>query len=144
MPRLNRRPHRRRDDGQLTDLLRETLEYGSSLFGEEVEFTLAEAWERWGEQITERWVMLHPGTRPHAWWRVAVERYGPRKQVRPGPQAAGPADWFGVPARHWGVPPDDMYETQQNYLARHGLLENGEQQRLRGAGDLNDPEEIEA
>jgi len=127
MPRLNRRPHRRRDDDQLGDLLRERLEHGSNLFGEEVEVDLAAAWERWGEQITRDWVAQHPGTRPYAWWTEAVEQHGPRKQVRPGPEAAGPPDWFG------------MYEQQREYLERHGLLEAEEQHRLRGAGDLNDP-----
>lgn len=139
MPRLNRRPHRRRDDDQLGDLLRERLEHGATLFAEEVEVDLAAAWERWGEQITRDWVAQHPGTRPYAWWTEAVERYGPRKQVRPGPDAIGPATWFGIPPLHRGVPASDMYEGQREYLERHGLLETEEQHRLRGAGDLNDP-----
>lgn len=87
------------------------------------ELTVEELRQVWGRvkgTFLPQYITAHPGKRPHAFWLFDAPE--PRRQVNPGPHAIGPADHFGIPSRHAGAPPADMYETQRSFLSRHGLL----------------------
>ena len=83
------------------------------------------AWWELRDELLPTWIEQHPGTRPYAWWRFEVPE--PRRQVSPGPESIGPADWFGCPSSFRGMPQDGMFETEGEYLDRLGLLTPGEE-----------------
>jgi hypothetical protein len=61
-----------------------------------------------------------PGTRPWGWWEFEAPE--PRRQIADGPEPVeGAPLWFGVPQFYRGIPPEGMYETQADYLARLGI-----------------------
>jgi hypothetical protein len=135
MPSIRKRAWSRRPD-PATPAIRELLASGHwfqfTAGRGETEPTEAELRKLWAE-VREDFLAKHtarsPGTRPWAWWKF--EATEPRLQVAPGPEALGPADWFGMPSKYAGMPPDDMYETEAEYLERLGLLTDEERDRLR-------------
>ena len=142
MPRLHRRPRRRRDADVLHPEVREILEWNFSLYGHvEPPVDIGDAWQRWGEEILADWIASRPGTRPAAWWTfVGLPKFGPRQQLRRGPAAVPRGGyWFGAPAWHTAVPVPGQYEDQTAYLMRHGLLTETERQALQGKGGPNGP-----
>jgi hypothetical protein len=112
-----------------------------------------EEWAAHGADILVEWIAAQPGTRPDAWWRfdsprcpILAERNshcwfaadmiegrrklsgsGVREWEHPGFSAMVPTWHLGIP-RMAGVDPDDppVFETQADYLRRHGLLLSGE------------------
>lgn len=87
---------------------------------------IRQAWEEHRESILAEHIKEKPGTRPWAWWRFDSPE--PRRQINPGPETSGPANYFGKPRRYSDMPPKDMYETETDYLRRLGLLTKAEQQ----------------
>jgi hypothetical protein len=114
-------------------------------------------WAEHGGQIVADWARRHPGTRPQRWWmydapRLAAtdHKYDPECHFVPNlihsrKQLGG----SGVPAYavmavvpHWelGIPSwmeevdesnPPVFESQLDYLKRHGLLLPGEEKRTR-------------
>ena len=104
-------------------------------------------WDTYREQILSDWVESSPGTRPQHWWkyeapraeditgfeRFADEMIEPRKllkgQGRPIWERLcfKPVFYLGIPFS-WidGDPNDLVFESQHDYLQRHGLLIDGE------------------
>ncbi len=135
MPRMNRRPRRRREFVDLSPGVRETLESGEPLFdGDAVQGDLATEWNRWGTVVLAEWIEARPGTRPAAWWIFeGLPRFGPRRQVRPGPAAlASGGYWFGVPRFYENVPVPGQFETELEYLRRYDALTEDERHLLEG------------
>jgi len=61
-----------------------------------------------------------PGTRPWGWWEFEAPE--PRRRLDDGPEPVeGAPLWFGVPQFYRGIPPEGMYESQRDYLARFGI-----------------------
>lgn len=89
---------------------------------------LAEAWTDLRDELLADFIASHPGSRPWAWW--AFDAPEPRRQIAPGPAAVGPDLWFGLPRLYAAVSPHAMYESERDYLARHGLLTDGERLSL--------------
>ena len=119
---------------------------------------LGEAWRELRDALLPAWIAEHPGRRPWAWWQFDAPE--PRRRIgtmrlRPGSTwstthrvavdyefvAAETAHtvevdrrcWFGRPAVL--VTLDDfgaVFESEVEYLRRHGLLTSGELAR-RGA-----------
>lgn len=118
-------------------------------------------WAEYGDQITQRWAQMHPGTRPEHWWKFSAPRL-------PVEEHGEWADWYlacdliqsrkklsgsGVPAftvmnvaPHWelGIPTwmeevDDndppVWESELEYLKRHGLLLPGEASQAKRQGN---------
>jgi hypothetical protein len=69
------------------------------------------------------------GTRPYCWWRY--ESRGPRRLISGDPSAAivEYGYWWGMPKVYMSsvIP---VYESQPAYLRRHGLLMEGEEERI--------------
>jgi hypothetical protein len=89
---------------------------------------LRKVWRQLRSDLLDRHIKEKPGTRPWAWWRF--ESTEPREQVSDGPEPIGPPDWFGKPSRYLGQPPENMYESQVDYLERLGLLTDDERELL--------------
>ncbi len=89
---------------------------------------LKAAWEELRDELLAEHIAEHPGTRPRAWWRFDAP--GPRRQINPGPETFGPADFYGKPSKYRGVPPDDMFEAQRADLTRHKLIGTDERAAL--------------
>ncbi len=71
----------------------------------------ADLWAQYRERILADWIEQHPGTRPSCWWKFdRPENKRPEFSPRPGEPRSLPAP-----------------KVQRAYLARHGLLEPGEQ-----------------
>lgn len=104
-------------------------------------------WELAREAMVEAWAAKHPGTRPWAWWRWDAPE--PRRRVGgtgtpahevlahlPWHQLGIPVSWitprevefYGTGFHGVAVDPDDppAFESQGEYLKRHGLLLDGE------------------
>jgi hypothetical protein len=133
MPRVRRRPKERRygRDNLRTLLLLSTGHDWYPLVDGEEESDLAGIWEEMRDYVLD--LHLHgsedcsdftfspqPFSRPWAWWRFDAPE--PRRQLRPGPEPVGPIEWFGRPRGYLGMPPDDMFETEREYLTRLDLL----------------------
>jgi hypothetical protein len=88
------------------------------------EAELAEAWAMLGDELLAEHIAKKPGSRPFGWWAFAAPE--PRRQVHDGPEAIGPADWYGCPSLFKGMPPSDMYESETAYLRRLDLLTQDE------------------
>jgi hypothetical protein len=73
-------------------------------------------------------VAERPGSRPFGWWRYESKQ--PRQQREEGPEAIGPADWFGMPSKYRGEPPAMMFESERDYLSRLGMLTEAERRAL--------------
>lgn len=110
-------------------------------------------WADHGERITAEWAVRHPGTRPQHWWKFSAPRaptpdglqardswlwIEPRCQIRGKPvECDGGAsasekavpEWDRDDAGHHAAPP--VWETEFDYLKRHGLLLPGEAKRVR-------------
>ena len=86
------------------------------------------AWWELRDELLPTWIEQHPGTRPYAWWRF--EAPDSRRQVSPGAESIGPADWFGCPSSFRAMPHDEMFETEGEYLDRLGLLTPHEEPRV--------------
>jgi hypothetical protein len=101
---------------------------------------LREAWEQYGPGIMAGWDL--PGCRPWAWWifdapRMPEGDFPECRQTLSGPGrplhealAFYPSQAFGIWA--WYGKPDNppTFETQFDYLKRHGLLLPGEDEPL--------------
>lgn len=114
-------------------------------------------WTEYGDEIVQKWAEKYPGTRPEHWWkynapRMPVEEHGDWADAYFAPDLIQPRrklSGSGVPAYtfmnvvpHWdlGIPSwmeevdfDDppVWESQLDYLKRHGLLLPGESRRAR-------------
>jgi hypothetical protein len=106
-----------------------------------------ELWARHGAAILRDWIALYPGTRPSQWWRHDAPRAADpdpecfyahtmiegrrllKGQGRPAWEVLNlvPSWHLGIP-RVWsgGDPEALVFESQREYLKRHGLLEKGE------------------
>ena len=91
------------------------------------------AWRELKDELLPAWIEKHPCTRPYAWWLFDApgRRHrlnGPHPHDRPGRE--GPTElFFGKPAV-WmpGDPQDAEFETEEDFLDRHGLLEFSEKE----------------
>jgi hypothetical protein len=92
---------------------------------------LADAWEELGGELLALHLDGRPFTRPWAWWQFDSPEA--RRQVKPGPEPIGPPDYFGIPSRFKGPPPAGMFESEQAYLTRLGLLTDHEKELLARA-----------
>lgn len=154
MPRVSRRPHRRRSGYRVEHL--QVLRHGHNYryWGLPEFDDLGErrkAWKTFGEEILHDWIRRDPPdggplTRPWAWWAfdaperrrridgvhpfdnperdALIERYYAEHQREPLFRL-----WYGCPASL--VIADDFgarYESQCDYLARLGLLLPGERE----------------
>ena len=97
---------------------------------------LRAAWSELGSSITEEWITEHPGTRPRLWWASsAPEKRRRRLTGPPVLYAEQPGNeshwWFGVPSA-WSDSSEEPieFESQPAFLARHGLLTDGERIKL--------------
>jgi hypothetical protein len=82
---------------------------------------LKAVWDEVRDDFLTEFTSRHPGTRPWAWWHFEAPE--PRRQVRDGPRVdLSGGYWFGKPAWYSGMPPDDMFESERDYLQRLGLL----------------------
>jgi hypothetical protein len=99
------------------------------LDGEIEESELADAWAMLRDEMLPEHIAENPGTRPWAWW--AFESKEPRRRVNDGPEAIGPATWFGTPSRFTAMPPAGMFESERDYLQRLGLLTDDERKALQ-------------
>lgn len=110
-------------------------------------------WEQHREEILSEWAVEHPGTRPCCWWRFDAPRwlrpedkgwYFYDRLPEPRQRLGGtgtpcfevlahvPAFTRGIPDQ-WIEQSDDdppVFESQAAYLKRHGLLVEGEEERL--------------
>jgi hypothetical protein len=126
MPYLRRRPKLRQEPPQGAPRTREHLltghDWPTLLDGPDLdEDQLRAEWERLREDLLLEHTSLHPGQRPWGWWRW--ESPEPRRRVGDGPAAVpGCPLWFGTPSQHRGMPPDNMYEPERDYLQRLRLL----------------------
>ena len=92
------------------------------------------AWERIRSELTAEYRRKHPGRRPWAWW--AFDAPGPRRQIGGTGKtilAKGPH----FPPVHFGIPRivkgQAEFETETEFLKRHGLLTKTEQKALKKA-----------
>ena len=82
MPRVRRRPRRRRNRWDDQHVM--YLERGYSFFAGEGfrrnpdPELIKSAWADLGSDIMARWIVEHPGTRPWAWWQFDAPE--PRKE----------------------------------------------------------------
>ena len=108
-------------------------------------------WTAWRDSILADWNRQHPGTRPWAWWRFDAPRWQ-RADLPDRCRALGdvllgrlaePRRRLGGIGTNYrdgdfeGVAPDPhdppVYESQAEYLRRHGLLAPAELKRLTSA-----------
>ena len=87
----------------------------------------AELWAEHGDAILANWIRHSPGCRPWPWWRFDSPE--PRRLLR----GKGAPVWSGLA---WGIPTSwengtPEFETQAAFLARHGLLFEGEGPPIR-------------
>jgi hypothetical protein len=86
---------------------------------------LRAAWVALRESLMAEHIRKQPRSRPWGWWEYEAPES--RRQVADGPEpVAGCPLWFGMPELHRGFPPGGMYESQDAYLTRLGLLLPGE------------------
>ena len=81
-------------------------------------------WNRVKPQVLESWIRDHPGTRPGAFWKFDATE--PRKRTpvaKWGPLV--PDYCFGLCV----IGEDATYESQADFLRRHGLLDPSEVDR---------------
>jgi hypothetical protein len=108
-------------------------------------------WETHRDTILAAWLLAHPGTRPHAWWRRDAPE--PRRRLGGVGEPYSDGLWYGVPA-YWTTPslaalggiatdPDDppVYESEAAFLERLGLLTDEERRRL--PADAFEPEVLD-
>jgi hypothetical protein len=145
MPRVSRRPHRRRAEYGPDDI--RLLLRGYSWFGALTDrhgdidmAAAAEAWESLRDDLLPAYIADHPGQRPWAWW--AFDATEPRRCVSgPGLRAATdetlPARVrrlsFGRPCCYFAADMEgeqSVYETQAAYLARMRLLSAAERKAI--------------
>jgi hypothetical protein len=110
--------------------------------------SVADMWQAMGADIVEEWLQERPGSRPAVWWRYDAPE--PRRRLGGVGEPGWPDLHCGVP-NHWAWPtsiaggeftggparcdPADppVFESQAAYLQRHGLLHDGEAERLTDA-----------
>lgn len=119
---------------------------------------LLKLWREVEAHVLSDWIPMHPGTRPRLWWRYSAPRipFGswevtagtyldgrlpePRLQISgagapPWDVGFAHAPWFecGLPQLWEDFDPKDAprFESQANYLRRHGLLMPGEEKSLK-------------
>ncbi len=156
MPPIRRKPHPRRvtlesepvrailregsywawtnpQTGQLTErqgVSQAARHRGSYSPPTDLEELLREAWEAFGRKLLAEFITEKPGRRPWAWWHFDAAR--PRRKLDDGPPDEGEGSlYFGVPvaAGSMGIPRGE-YETEAEYLNRHGLLTAAERRAL--------------
>ena len=161
MPRLKRRAARKRRAVQISDCafayLSDEKDYeraGDHSFEVlDLEFpTVGNRMEKftrlWGavsEEIIERWIVEHPGTRPRAWWRVDAPADEYRRRI--GGTATPIHECLGyVPHFEYGIPGTFMdADTLAHYDEHHDGLENVEHPGERVAAfDPDDPPRYES
>jgi len=104
-------------------------------------------WTQHGARAVKRFADAHPGRRPYMWWR-ADSPNEPRRMVGGSGEAlpicANPRIYCECgTAREWihiDLTDPPKFEVQAIYLARHGLLLDGEVERLTLADQ--EPEEL--
>ena len=124
----------------------------------------SELWAQFGAEVLAWWIKENPGTRPWCWWkfsapelRLRVGGTGVTKRESCGGDVYAPdyglpdsENWMMPEDKRWaphrdsGLPAYDLadpphYESQAAYLKRLGLLEPGEEKRLKP--DALDPVE---
>jgi hypothetical protein len=114
-------------------------------------------WAEYGGQITQNWAKKYPGTRPSFWWkhsapRLPVEEHGDyvdcyfaNRLIKPRLKISGSGTPsiacfnnnmyldYGIPEYVDDVDENDppVWESQLDYLKRHGLLLPGEVRRAK-------------
>lgn len=102
--------------------------------------TMRPLWEEYRVRILAGWIQANPGTRPSLWWRYDAPRAttNGRELVEPRRQILGEGvplhEVLNVsPSYHYGIPDwcgdpasPPIFESQHQYLKRHGLLQKGE------------------
>ena len=116
----------------------------SELREEQLREQLAAAWQQLRAAILPVWIKQQPGTRPHAEWEVVlIPQHGYRQQIDE-PYCQLFTDWeslpdgsgvisrggFGVPRVCHGFDDNPLFETEENYLRRYGLLTKPEAAEL--------------
>jgi hypothetical protein len=112
---------------------------------------LQKLWVEVREDLLAEWIADHPGSRPRLWWQLDAPRgHDGKLQTREFVTGAGVPAWlisahseayeFGLPTTWGGYDADDppTFESQAEFLRRHGLLGTSEARRL--SPDELDPE----
>ncbi len=124
MPPLKRRGVARREKFiELTDEIRRVLHNGMCFFEEPGIEVLRDAWEQYGEEITEKWIDEKPCSRPFgAWLFDIVPEYGERLTTPAWDKCAPYRDnWLKHGILHTSAIPS-MQEREATFLERHDLL----------------------
>ena len=82
------------------------------------ESALRDAWRERGPALMERWIELHPGTRPLGWWCFEAEE--PRRFLYQS-EHYQPKDWLLSNYRICPDSPESGHETEADYLAKYEL-----------------------
>jgi len=113
--------------------MRERLESGYWFFAVDNEPANAELQRLWvahREELLAEWILAQPGTRPWAWWRWDALSESRRRIGGTGtallerPDGKHPVS-FGTPNAYdddYNVADPPKYESEREYLTRHGLL----------------------
>ena len=102
-------------------------------------------WNERREAILPAWIRDHPGTRPYAWWAYDAPRWDdgdpwharyaePRRRIGEAHTSHHAVSKYPL-SSSFGVPNQSadstsMFESEAEYLARHGLLTDFERRRL--------------
>lgn len=94
------------------------------------------AWEKVRDAVLSKWIELHPGTRPSAWWRHDCPRSADgflamRRHLSGAGHPACEGGGFGIVTCWSGFRADrpPVFEAESDFLKRHHLLAPGEEAR---------------
>ena len=139
MPRVFRRAKRRSagyDEHHVTHLLRGVYLCTGHAFATKPrdhsgDFTdydaMRVAWDILRADLLPKFIAENPGHRPFAWWRFDAPESRRRLDGKPQP-AASVERSFGIPRGS----SDAKYESEVDFLDRHGLLADAERRTARG------------
>ncbi len=165
----NRQRRTRARDPDISDAVLRYLETGARERGDADMFVLQgnpdrlrALWRKVKKEILADWIQRTPCSRPWAWWQCDAPRKDtglgawfeplpvPRRQLAGVGQTTVEVDPATVPTFDRGIPDfaeideDDppMFESEAEYLRRHGFLTPAETKYLAGHPELLEPEVV--
>lgn len=130
---MARQRYKKTSGVELTEAQRCKLELGHWFFPDdelEDEHKVRGLWEANRMQLLADWILEKPGTRPWGWWRFDSpaelrRRIGGIGTALTERLGGGSPHFFGMPSCYAGDYEDKnppKFESERDYLARHGLL----------------------
>jgi hypothetical protein len=99
-------------------------------------------WRRHKRSIMREHISREPGSRPWAWWEFDSAPYGQRRLLEGRYSPLSDKIWFGQPCWYNIGDPPPVWETEEEFLDRHGLLGDQEKTALSIAHWRKDEQEL--